>query len=178
MEETSGKPFLRPALIYGAILGFVSIFFSLVFYFLGLTFKGWTGWVSFAAGIVVLAYCLFAYRNEYLGGYASYGRLFLMAVVIGLIASILSTAYTYLLYAVIDPDLMEKTRIMAEERILANRRIPENMKDDVIEQMQDRMTLSRTLISALVGGTILYAIFGLIISAFAKKEENPAGQAM
>jgi hypothetical protein len=101
-----------------------------------------------------------------------------MAVVIGLIASALSTAYNYLLYTVIDPDLMERTRIMAEERILANRRIPENMKDDVIEQMQDRMTLSRTLITALVGGTILYAIFGLIIAAFAKKEETPADQAM
>ncbi|MFO7935386.1 MAG: DUF4199 domain-containing protein [Bacteroidales bacterium] len=178
MEETSGKPFLRPALIYGAILGFVSIFLSVVFYFLGLTFEGWTGWVSFAVGIVVLAYCLFAYRNEYLGGYASYGRLFLMAVVTGLIASVLSTAYTYLLYAVIDPDLMEKTSIMAEERILANSRIPENMKDDVIEKMQDRMTLSRMIVSTFVGGTIIYAIFGLIVAAFAKKEETPANQAM
>ena len=178
MEEKSGTPFLKPALIYGAILGFVGIFLTLVFYFLGLTFKGWTSWVGFAVGIVVLAYCLFAYRNEYLGGYASYGRLVLMAMAIGFIASVLSAAFTYLLYVVIDPDLLEKTKIMAEERIMSNSRIPENMQDDIIERMQSRMTLSRIIITALIWGTIFYAIAGLIVAAFAKKQETPAGQAM
>jgi len=171
MEEKTKAPFLKPALIYGAILGFVGIVLSLIFYFLNLTFKGWTNWLSLAIGIVVLVYCLVAYRNEYLGGFASYGKLFLMALVIGFIASILGAAFNYLLHAVIDPDLVEKSRIMAEERIMNNPRIPESMYDDMMERVERNLGLTRMTLTALISGTIFYAIVGLIAAAFIKKEE-------
>jgi type VI protein secretion system component VasK len=170
MEEKTKAPFLKPALIYGAILGFAGILMTLIFYFLNLTFKGWTTWISLAVGIAVLAYCLVAYRNEHLGGYASYGKLFLMALVIGFIASILAAIFTYVLYTVIDPDLMEKSRIAAEERIMNNPRIPESMYEDAMERVERNMNLTRMTIMSLVGGTILYMIIGLIVAAFVKKE--------
>ena len=174
MEEKTGKPFLKPALIYGAILGFVGIVLSLVFYFLGLTFKGWTQWLSFAVGIAVLTYCLIAYRNEYMGGYASYGRLFLMALAIGFVAGILSAAFTYLLYTVIDPELIEKTKIFAQERIMNNSRIPESMHDDLFERIEKSTSIPRLVRGAIISQIILNGIFGLIIAAFVRKEEPSA----
>jgi len=173
MEEKTKWPFLKPALIYGTILGVAGILLSLIFYFLDLTFKSWTQWLSLAVGIVVLTYCLIAYRKEYMGGFASYGRLFLMSLAIGFIASVIGAAFTYLLYAVIDPELLEKSRIVAQETIMNNRRIPESMHDDLFERIDKRLTLSRVIRSAVVMGTILYAVVGLIVAAFVKKEETP-----
>lgn len=159
-------------MIYGAILGVIGIVLSLVFYFLNLYTKGWTSWVSLLITIVVLSYCLVAYRNEYLGGYASFGRIFVMGLVIGIIAAILSALWGYLLYTVIDPDLMEKVRVVTEERLLNNPRISDSMYEATMERL-DRQTPGRTFIMGLIMGTVTNAIFSLIVAAFVKKEQSP-----
>ena len=175
MEQSANAPFWKPALIYGAILGFVSILLGVIFYFLNLSTQSWVGWVSIIISIAVMTYCLVAYRNEYLGGYASFGQIFVMALVIGIIASILSTVYTYVLYNYIDPDLIEKIRLMAEERVMNNPRIPESMYEDIMDRMEDRFTPSRMTRMALTWGVVGNAIIGLILAAFIKKNqpENP-----
>ncbi len=177
MEEKVQAPFWKPALIYGVILGVVGILLSLVFYFLNVMTASWVSWVSIVVSIAVLVYCLIAYRNEYLGGFASFGQIFMMGLMIGIIASIISAAYTYVLYTVIDPDLVEKIRIAAEEKIMNNSRIPESMYDDIFEKMENRMSVNRMTIMALVAGPIVNAILSLIIAAFVKKEENPVSNA-
>jgi len=178
MEEKAKGSFWKAALIYGAILGVVGILLSLVIYFLNASTVGWAGWLTILISIGVLAYCLVAYRNEYLGGYATYGQIFLMGLMIAIISSILMTVYTYLLHTVIDPDLMEKMRLAAEERITSNRRIPESMYDELFEKMERRMTISRVTRMAMIAGTIFNAILSLIIAAFVKKEENPVNNAV
>jgi hypothetical protein len=135
--------------------------------------ESWVGIVSIVVSIAVLIYLLRAYRNEYLDGFATYGQLILMALLIGLVSSIIMAVYTYLLYAVIDPDLIEKMKIMAEERIMNNPRISEGMYDMVMEKMEKRMTVNRMTINALVWGTVVTFILGLIIAAFLKKEKTP-----
>jgi hypothetical protein len=175
MEQSAKAPFWKPALIYGAILGFVGILLGVIFYFLNLTTESWVGYVSIVVSIAVMAYCLLAYRKEYLGGYASFGQIFVMALVIGIIASILSTIYTYVMYTVVDPDLTEKIRLMAEERIMNNPRIPESMYEDVMDRMEGRFTPARMTRMALIWGVAANAIIGLILAAFIKKNppENP-----
>ncbi len=178
MEEKAKASFWKPALIYGAIVGFVGILVSVVFYFLDLTTASWTGYVSMAIGVAVLIYCLVTYRNEYLGGVASFGQIFLMALVIGIISSILSAAYQYVLYAVIDPGLIDKIRIVAEERVMNNPRIPESMYEDIFERMETRMTATRMVRMALILGPIVNAVLGLIIAAFVKKSDDSLNSAV
>ncbi len=48
MEEKVKAPFWKPALIYGAIVGFVGILLGLVFYVMNLMTASWTKWVSYA----------------------------------------------------------------------------------------------------------------------------------
>lgn len=172
MNDKAKAPFWKPALIYGAILGFVGILVNVVFYFLDLTTASWTGYVSMAIGIVVLAYCLVAYRNEYLGGFASFGQIFVMALVIGIISGILGAVYQYILFAVIDPELIDKVKLVAEERIMNNPRIPESMYEDIFERMEKRMTSGRMVRMALILGVVGNAILGLIIAAFVKKSDD------
>ncbi len=150
MEEKVKAPFWKPALIYGAILGFVGILFSLIFYFMDLTAASWAQWVQIAISVAVLAYLLVAYRNEYLGGFATYGQIFVMGLVAGLIAGIISAGYSYILYTVIDPGLIDQIKLMAEERIMSNPRIPESMYESIMERMDSRLTPTRMTINALI----------------------------
>jgi ABC-type Fe3+-siderophore transport system permease subunit len=164
---------LKPALIYGAIVGFVGILLSVIFYVMDMTTVSWTQYVSMLIGIVVLAYCLVAYRKEYLGGFASYGQIFLMALLIGVVSTIISTAYSYILFNVIDAELLDKLRLAAEEKVMNNPRIPDSMMDEMIERVGKNFEPRRMLISGIVMGIVGNAILGLIMAAFIKKEETP-----
>ena len=173
MEEKAKAPFLKPALIYGAILGFVSVFLSLVFYFIGKSTENWTGWITMLINLVLLVYLMLHYRREYLGGYASYGQIFLMVLVsAGVISTIITVVYTYLLYTVIDPGLLDQMRIIAEERVMNNSRIPESMYDDILARIAKTTTVSYMTKMGLIIGPVLNAVIGLIVAAFLKKEEE------
>jgi len=172
MEEKVKAPFLKPALIYGSILGVAGVLLGLILYFMNLTNETWVLWPSLAVSLAVFIYCLLAYRNEYLGGFASYGQILKMAIVIGIIATVIAAIYTYLLYGVLDPELLDKSRIAAEERIMNNPRIPESYYDQAMERVDKMMTIKRMVRMALIGGFVMNAILGLIISAFVKKEQK------
>jgi hypothetical protein len=173
MEEKAKAPFWKPALIYGAILGFVSVFLSLVFYFIGKSTENWTSWITMAINLVLLVYLMLHYRREYLGGYASFGQIFLMVLVsAGIISTIINVVYMYLLYTVIDPGLLDQLRIIAEERIMNNSRIPESMYDDLMERVAKTTTVSYMTKIQLILGPVVNAVIGLIVAAFLKKEED------
>ena len=173
MEEKVKAPFWKPALMYGLILGLVSVFISLVFYFIGMATESWTGWVTMLVILVLLVYLMIQYRNVHLGGYASFGQIFVMVLVsAGIISTIISVLYTYLLYTVIDPALLDQLRIVAEERIMNNPRIPESMYDDAIERAEKFTTLPYMIKMALIFGPVMNALVGLIIAAFIKKEKD------
>jgi len=173
MEENVKAPFWKPALIYGAILGLVSVFMSLVFYFIGMATVNWTGYVTMLVGLVLLVYLMIQYRNVHLGGYASFGQIFVMVLVsAGIIATIISAIYTYVLYTVIDPGLVDQIRIVAEEKIMSNSRIPESMYDDILERMEKKMNVRYMIRMALIIGPVINAFIGLIVAAFIKKEKD------
>lgn len=172
MEENVKAPFWKPALIYGAIIGAVSVFLGLVFYFLGLTAANWTNFVSIAVSIAVMVYCLVLYRKDYLGGFASFKQIFLMALVAGVISTIISTLYTIILFNM-DPQVIESIRIAAQEKIMNNPRIPESMYDSIFERMEKNFEPTRMFTQALIMGIVGNAVIGLIAAAFIKKEQSP-----
>ena len=178
MEEQAKVPFWKPALIYGLILGLVSVFLSLVFYFIGMATKNWTNWVSWLVSIVLLVYLMIQYRKNYLGGYASFGQIFLMVLVsAGIVSTIITVLYNYLLFTYIDTGLVEQIRIIAEERIMNNSRIPESMYDDLLERIEKTTTVAYMTKMGLIIGPVVNAFIGLIVAAFIKKEKDVVVQA-
>jgi len=111
MEEKTKAPFWKPALIYGAIVGFVGILIGVIFYVMDLMTASWTQWLSLLISVVILVYCLSMYKKDYLGGYASYGQIWKMTMVIGVIASIIGAIYSYILMGMIDPELIDKLKM-------------------------------------------------------------------
>ena len=173
MEEKVKAPFWKPALTYGVILGLVSVFISLIFYFIGMTTVNWTNWINMLVGLVLLVYLMIQYRNIHLGGYASFGQIFVMVLVsAGIISTIIGAIYQYLLFTVIDPGLMDQVRIAAEEQIMSNSRIPESMYDDFLERIEKRMNVTYMIKMALFIGPLVNAFIGLIVAAFIKKEKE------
>ena len=176
MEEKAKTPFLKPALIYGAILGFAAILLSVIFYVLNLQFKTWTQLVSLVVIIAVLAYTLKAYRDEYLGGFASYGQILLMLLGIAVVSTILSTLYQYILISYIDVDYLEKSQQAVIERWANNPRITESQLDALIERTEGSIGKGRIIRNSLIWGTVVTFIIGMIVAAFIKKDENPVDQ--
>lgn len=170
--------FWKAALIYGAIAGFVGVLLGVIFYVMNLYAASWTQWLSMAVSIAVLVYCLKAYRSEYLGGYATFGQLFLMTIAIGVVSTLISLVYSYLMYTVIDPELLDKIRLAAEEKMMNNPRIPESMLDDMIERMAKNFEPKRMYTMTIIMGLVFSAILGLILAAILKKEELPADTAV
>jgi Na+/H+-dicarboxylate symporter len=121
----------------------------------------------------VLVYCLKAYRDEYLGGLASYGKLLLMTLAIAVVSSLLSVAYTYVLVNYIDTEYVEKVKQVTIERYQESPRITDAQLDTLIERVETRTTKARIIRQPLVGGIIFTFIIGLIAAAFLKREENP-----
>ncbi len=173
MEEKAKASFWKPALIYGAILGVVGILVAVVLYILNVQFKSWAWVVSVLISISVITYCLRAYRNEYLGGFASYGKLLLMTLAIAVISSLLTLAYTYALVNYVDKDYVEKAKQVTIEKMSENPRITEAQLDTIIERIETKTTKASTVKRSLIAGVIFTFIIGLVASAFLKKEENP-----
>ena len=71
------------------------------------------------------------------------------------------------------PELMDKMKLAQEQRLMNNPRIPEAALDGYLERLDDNMTLKRTTIMGLIFGPVSWAILGLILAAFVKKN-NPA----
>jgi hypothetical protein len=100
-----------------------------------------------------------------------------MALVAGIISTIIGVVYVYLLYTVVDPGLLEQVKIVAQEKIMNNSRIPESMYDDIFERVEKRTTAAYIAKMALIAGPFVQAVIGLIVAAFLKKEESPISQA-
>jgi hypothetical protein len=124
-----------------------------------------------AVGIVVLVYLMIHYRKEVRGGYASFGQVFSMSFVSGMVSIIIGTLFGMLMMNVLFPDMKEGILNMVEERIYSNPRIPESAVDMAVERASRSFEPLRQLIFGIVGGGFFQAIISLIVSAFIKKEE-------
>jgi len=171
MEEQAKVPVFKAALIYGAIVGFVSIVVSVLLNLLDLTFATWAGFLSLAITFGILVYVLRAYREEYLGGYAKYGQLVLMSLYIGIVSSVLVTIYTYINITIIDPDFIQKTINFTYDKMANNPRMTDEVLDMVMERMESKMTVSRIIIQGAIGGIVWTTILGLIVGAFTRKQD-------
>ena len=175
MENSVKVPFWKTALNYGLILAAVSIFLSLAFYFTDIYLKGWAQAVSGLVGIAVLVYLLVQYRKNILGGYATFGQIFVMGLVATFLSMIIGIASGFLQQYVLFPEMKEAILLNAQDNILNNPRIPESMVDQQLERVEKMMQPGRQVLFGLLGGTFINAIILLIVAAIIKKEEPVVG---
>lgn len=156
----------------GLILGLIGVVYSLIMYFMDMSFNKVQGYVFLVILLFLLYNFIRSYRNNYLYGYITYGQAVGAGVIISLYYSVVIAVFTYILYAFIDPDLIKKQLAMAEELL---------MKKGTTQQAIDAAMSIQTKIMkpaimapfSILGTMIRGTIMSLIVSIFLKKEGNP-----
>jgi len=156
----------------GLILALAGISYSLVMYFLDLTFNQTLGYFFLLIQIILLFFLVKSYRDNYLHGYITYGQAVGAGVVIIFYSAIIMAVFTYVLYAIIDPGLTAKKLAFMEEMML-KKGTPQAGIDafmKIQEKLQKPIIAAPiSIIGSVFGGTIL----SLIIGIFVRKEGNP-----
>ena len=157
---------------WGLILGFVLVIYTAILYFADQTFNKGLGSVSYLFMIAGIFFGIKAYRDNFLGGFISYGKAVGAGVIISLYSGILGAIFTILLYTAIDPDLVQKLYSITEQGMLD--------KGMAEEQIEVAMEVSKKFMSpyfmavwVIVGSVFVGLIISLIEAIFLKKEGDP-----
>ena len=164
--------FLRSTMTMGLITGLAVVIYTLLLYVTDNlvstnTFLGLINWLILIAGIVMGTR---SYRDQSLGGFITYGKALGYGVVLCVFAGIVTGLFTYLLYEVIDPGLMEKSIRVIQEEML-NSGMPADQVESMTQIQQKFRTPFMMLISSVFTYSLLGLIFSLITSAFLKKDK-------
>lgn len=156
-------------IIKGAILGGISILFSIIIYVFNLYTTQWLSWLSYAIliGGIIYGNVLFANQNN---NNVTFGNIFAHGFKTTAVVIVISVVYTLLSLKVLFPDMIDKIVDMSRVEMEKN----PQMTDEIIEQA---ISMTRKFfIPFAIGGIILGlgffgAIGSLIGAAVAKK--NP-----
>ena len=169
--EQSANPW-KANLTNGLIMGLIGIVYSLVMYFLDLSFNKWQGWIFILLQFVILFYLVKSYRDNYRYGMITFGQALGAGVIIFLYYAIIMAVFTYILYAVIDPDLVEKQLAFTEEQML-KKGMPEAAVEAGMKMNAKIMKPAIMAPLSIFGSMFQGVIMSLIVAAFVRKEGNP-----
>jgi Zn-dependent protease with chaperone function len=191
MDEQTKIPVFKGALIYGLIVGLATIVFGLLLYFMDQSLETWAMIASPIIFLILIVGSLIMFKKEYGNGYAPYGKLVLVSLIVGIVASILTAIYSFAIYEM-DDAYLQDTKYFAIEKIdeqfdKTDARLQERMSDSEYDTIESRLRQQRkrqinkikdrTPASFALGGifnTIFMAVLiGLIAGIFIKKKFVP-----
>ena len=156
----------------GVIFALIGVVYSLVIYFLDLSFNKVQGWIFLVVQILVLFFLVKSYRDNYRYGMITFGQALGAGLIIFVYYAIIMAVFTYLLYAVIDPDLVDKQLAFAEEEMI-KRGIPESAIEAGMKVQTKIMKPGIMAPLSIFGSMLQGLIMSLIVAAFVRKEGNP-----
>ena len=156
-------------ILKGAILGGISILFSVIIYVFNLYTIQWLSWISYAIfiGGIVYGNILFANQND---NNVSFGNIFAHGFKTTAVVIVITVLYTVLALYVLFPDMVDKIIELSRTEMLKNPKLT----DEMIEQgiaMTKKLFLPFAIAGAIFGTGFFGAIGSLIGAAVAKK--NP-----
>lgn len=165
------------AIKWGGILGLVSIIITLIVYIIDITLlaKSAVGIIIFVVYLAALIYAGRDYRSK-LGGYMSFGKAFIHAFVVLVVAGFIGAVFNYLLFNVIDPDIVPVlVEAQMENAMKAMEAFGGASNTEMIDGMADGIREGYTLTGQAMGflwSLIVYAIGALIVGAINQKKNK------
>ncbi len=156
----------------GLILALVGIIWTMGLYFLDLTFNTTLGYIFLVIQIVILFFLVKSYRDNYLHGYMTYGQAMGSGVIIVLYSAIIMSVFTYILYAIIDPELTTKKLAFMEEMML-KRGAPEASIEPFMKMQEKVQKPVIQALGSIFGTMFIGTIMCLLVGIFVRKEGNP-----
>jgi hypothetical protein len=164
------------ALRYGLIGSAVFVIYTLVSHLLGLTLPssmsimGLQFLLSLTLTILILYFAVRHHRDQELGGYISFGRAFLVGLVVLAISTVVNNLFSLLYMTVIDPGFVDAAMESTEEMML-NMGVDESMIEEQLDAARERMEPMSMLIQGILGGVVMSAVLSAIMAAIMKR--NP-----
>ncbi len=172
MEEDKKNSLLKSTMNYGVILGLSLVIYSLFIWMLGETTNKNLSFVTYIIMISGIIISTKTFRDQEQGGYITYGRGLAVGTLTCFFAGIITSFFTFLLYTVIDPGLIDRTYALME-----NAYYESGMNDNQVEtalNLAKKFTNPFTMmVFGFIGSVFMGFVFSLITSVFLKKEENP-----
>jgi hypothetical protein len=134
------------------------------------------GYLGIIITIVVLVLAVRSFRDNVRDGVLPFGPAFSFGFVVVLVSSVIGIIYAYILWTVIDPDIIGKMRDMQMEKML-EQGIPEEGLDQAMAIAEKFMSPVMMVIMGLVSSVFMGTIVALIIAAIFKRNE-PEDQAV
>jgi hypothetical protein len=159
---------------WGLILGLALVIYSAILYFSDNMFNKSLSYFSYLIIVIGLFLGIKAYRDNFLGGYITYGQTIGAGIIISLYASIISAVFTILLYKFIDPDLSQKLFAFTEQQML-DKGTPEDQVEMAMKITEKFLNPYFMAGFAILGSVVVGLIISLIEGIFLKKE-NPANE--
>ncbi len=166
MEQKSTS-IMKSSLVYAVYLAIFFIIISVIFYVANSTFSKTAQYVGYVVTILAVVVVQLNYRKS-LGGFMTYGQGLGIAIVPLFFAGIIVAVYTYLLFTVIDAELINQLHAMTEEQML-QRGMPEEQLDAALSMSKKFQNPLMMTIMTPIMYTISGLIVGLITSIFTKK---------
>lgn len=161
MEENEPKTG-KVGLMYGLLLGGVSIIFGLMLYSVDMHYeRGWAvNLISFLlmAAVIVLAVIQFKKANE---GFISLGEAMKVGLATAVIAAILGIIWQMIFTNFIEPGFMEKVFDISKAEMIEQN---PTMTDEQIEQGEGMIRFFTSTSTMVIMGLVVSLFFGSIIS--------------
>jgi hypothetical protein len=168
--ENKNTSVLYNGLVWGAILGFVGIIYNVILYMLDQNLNQNLGYLGILITVVVLILGVRSYRDNVMDGVLPFGPAFKFGFVVILVSSVIGIIYAYLLWTVIDPEILGKMKDMQMEKML-EKGVPEEALDQTMAFTSKFMSPLVLSIFGLFSGVFMGTIVALIIAAIFKKNE-------
>jgi len=156
---------------WGLIGGSVTIIMGLMSYLLGMTDSKIFQYIGIVLMLAIIILGLFEYRDKFGSGFASFGELFKVGLMIGLVMALISVVWTYVFMTFIDPEMMGRILLKTEIE-LEN----QGLSDKEVKMALDMTTkFISPKYMAIIGLASSFTVNGIIslISAFVIKNEKP-----
>jgi len=157
-------------LVWGAILGFVSIIYNVILYMLDQNLNQNLGYAGLLITIIILILAIRSYRDNVMDGVLPFGPAFKFGFIVILVSSVIGIIYAYLLWTVIDPDILSKMKDLQMEKML-EKGVPEESLDQAMEITGKFMKPALMVIFGLFSSLLMGTIVALIIAAIFKKNQ-------
>jgi hypothetical protein len=170
------KKMVLHALLWGLYLAAAQILINLLVYIFDIkifsfVFMG----VSFLISVVLIAFFMaFAgvtFRDKYLGKSISFLKCWIIGLIVGLTAVLISTLYTLVFNFLLVPDYLPEQMEKFIE-MMSKLSIPDEQLEQMIVDMEERMTPAKMLVQTLTTSAVITFFMSLIATLFVRKKEK------
>ena len=173
--EKNNTSALYNGLIWGLIIGFAGIIYSVILYMIDQNLNQALGMAGMIITIGLLVMGVRSFRDTVNDGVLPFNPAFGFCMVAIVVSSVIGIIYAYLLWTVIDPDIIGKMKDMQVEKML-DKGIPEEALDQamriIAKFMKPGVMIAMGLFGSLGAGTII----ALIVAAIFKRDESTEDQ--